>query len=422
MIKPFRIALLYNAERTGSSMRILTDIAAQINDISGNLQCSLLPIHDASYQKKIVLKKTYDGAIAIQNTNELLEDIYDQGIPCIAINDARDSRISIDQVCPDNTAIGHLGGEFFIEQGLQYFAFCSFQLTLSSIERHRGFQEAIRLAGRNCYFFNPSPSNSKATRESLEQAIIQWIRRLPKPIGIMVANDNSAHQLILLCRESSISIPEEVRLLGVGNDNLVCELSTPTISSIELDYKYWAKSSIKALTESLAKKCHKSNIDPVEPIEVVQRRSTEPSAVNDGHVARAIRLIHDEASQGLTVNQIVQKLNISRSCLERRFRKQLGRSPQSELRKTKLILVKKLLHNTDLTVAEIADKTGFEYPEYLYVAFKKRYRMTPIQYRKRYSTFSSNSTSPINNCQTIEHSMSMTGGCVTGLRENASAL
>ena len=110
------------------------------------------------------------------------------------------------------------------------------------------------------------------------------------------------------------------------------------------------------------------------------------------YVSRAVDLIHNFATSGITVDELSTRLNVSRSYLERSFRQQIGRSPGTEIRRTKLILVKQLLQDSKLSVSEIAEKTGFPHQEYLYVAFKRRYKMTPLQYRRRISSTYKSST------------------------------
>jgi len=395
MLPCFKIALIHGSLQTKGTLRYLSEIASQISEISGNLHCDTLNIEDISPTRL----SEYQAIVLIHVDPESFANLLPEisTIPCVSIDENYSPKLPFPQIIPENTAIGHLCGEFFLDKGLQHFAFVVNSKNPSGIEQLKGFKEAVELTGHKCssWIFNETKNFLDTSSLEGQPDFLKWLQNLPKPLGLVIPDEVIAHEFIPYCNDLGISIPEEVLLLSIGNDPLICGLSCPAISSVELDYRSAARMALKTVYPFATNRINTNeNKIVIEPVDIVQRRSTDAQAVTNGHVARAILIIHEFATSGITVEEVASKINVSRSYLERSFRQQLGRSPGSEIRRTKLILVKKLLHNTELSVVEIAEKTGFEHPEYLYVAFKRRFRMTPIQYRRRIAQCDLTSISP----------------------------
>ena len=187
------------------------------------------------------------------------------------------------------------------------------------------------------------------------------------------------------CREENIAVPEQVAVIGVDNDRLLCELAMPPLSSVIPDcYRsgYEAASLLDRLMsgDSLPAEAHL-----IKPMGIETRQSTDVSAIMDPEVAEAVRYIREHASTGINVGDVLKHVPVSRAALENRFQKLLGRTPHEEIVRFRIARVKQLLTQTDLSLAEIASRTGYRHVEYLTVAFKKQVGFTPSTYRKERS-------------------------------------
>ncbi len=327
----------------------------------------------------------WDGIICKHSAPELLMQCLKRGIPCVDLSDDALSIEGIPKIRPDNRAVGNIGAEYFQDHGLKYFGFCSFSSEAWANERRDGFIQALDVISENHeYFESPYPKVSNPHWDDKEQeTIANWLKGLPKPIGIMACNDLRALQVINACRKAKIAIPEEVSVLGANNETIRCELSLPQLSSIPLNADYYGQKAAKVITNLIHGIKPQFQTEYVEPLDVVTRRSTDFLDIEDPHVSAAVRIIKDRACKGLTVDELINEVHVSRSLLERRFRKYVGKSPQAEIRNVQLHRIKSLLRETDYTLANIAELTGFEHPEYMSVVFKRLTSITPNQYRKK---------------------------------------
>ena len=218
----------------------------------------------------------------------------------------------------------------------------------------------------------------------LEQVrISQWLKSLPRPVGVMTSNDVRGIDVLDACRRWDLRVPEEVAVLGVDDDALLCEICSPPLSSIVPNIERIG-SEAAALLERLMGG-GKSGFEEsfVPPLGITTRRSTDVLSVDDPPFAAAVRFIRENACHGITVGDVLETLPMSRSTLERRFRTYLGHSPQSEIRAVQLARARQLLVETDHPLHRIAELVGFDHPEYFSVLFKREAGQTPGQYRRQ---------------------------------------
>lgn len=330
-----------------------------------------------------------DGVISRSTTPELAEWFVRRGLPVVDLTDMY-GRNELPSIWNDHEQIGELGGVHLLERGFQKFAFCGFADQLWSRTRQAGFEKVVERHGFETMVFQ-NPWSKVDSWEAQQQALGDWIRSLPKPLGLMACNDVRALDVLDAARRVNVSVPEQVAVLGVDDDAVVCNMCDPPLSSISvngrrvgyeaaalLDQMMAERDAGKSFAEIVASRSiHRS----VPPVEVVTRSSTDTLAISDMSIASAVRLIREQACNGLTVNDVLDATGMSRSILERRFRKHLGRSPQAEIRNARLKRVKELLAETPMSLEQIAARTGFEHTEYLSVMFKREVGVTPGQYR-----------------------------------------
>jgi len=329
----------------------------------------------------------WNGVISRHTTPTLVKTCAQLGIPLVDLNDSPPFA-GVPKLRPNNTAIGHLGAEHFLERGFRHFGFCGFGNEGWACERRDGFLEALRLAGQTCDVLDvPYPGvitpdwNADQTR-----LIANWLRHLPRPCAIMACVDVRAFQVISAAQHAGIHVPEEMALLGVNNDIMRCELSHPSLSSVALNAHQSGYQAAEVLDSMLRGKKVTDLDIRVDPIGVVSRLSTDILAVGDKNVTAALRYIRENACRGVNVDEVVAHASASRSQLEKKFRRFIGRSPQAEIRRVQLARVKELLSESDMPLKSIASLTGFEHIEYLSVVFKRMTGESPGQYRKRTRT------------------------------------
>lgn len=331
-----------------------------------------------------IRSKKWHGVISRHTTPELAKACAELKIPLVDLNDV-EPYPGVPKIRPDNVGIGHLGAEHFIERGYQKFGFAGFGNTLWARERRDGFVEAVRLAERECSVFEvdyPGDATPFWEEEQIGK-LADWLKGLPKPIGIMACVDLRAQQLISAAHAAGLLVPEEIAILGANNDTIRCELADPALSSVAPNAFQSGYRAAALLGELLAGIEPKDINQRVEPLGVVTRHSTDVLAVEDRNVAAALSFIREKACLGITVNQVLEHAHASRSQMERKFRQYIGRSPQSEIRRVQLRKIRQLLLETDFPLKRIAELTGFEHMEYMCVLFKRVTGVSPGSYRVR---------------------------------------
>jgi LacI family transcriptional regulator len=172
-------------------------------------------------------------------------------------------------------------------------------------------------------------------------------------------------------------------VIGVDNDEILCELCNPPLSSVAPDPEHIGYKAAELLDALMAKKAGLQCRINVQPLRVIARQSTNVTATSDWAVASATRYMREQALHGCKVSDVLRRVNLSRSALEKRFRRYLNRSPKEEIRRIQIERIQQLLGETDFTLEHVAELTGFEHPEYMSVFFKRETGYTPGQYRKQ---------------------------------------
>jgi LacI family transcriptional regulator len=301
--------------------------------------------------------------------------------------------VKIHSFLTDNSGVSRAAFEHLRERGFRHFAFCGFNGADYSDERRDGFSRFVTETGARCHIFEeslPPGDFSTATYEEVGlkdgDLVARWIRELPKPVGLMACNDMRGQQVLDACRAIGIVVPDEVAVIGVDNEEVLCDLSDPPLSSVVPNAErigYEAASLLDSLMRGEKVQATRSLI---EPIGVFTRRSTEVLAIEDRQIAAVARFIRLHACEGIDVSNVLQAVPMSRSTLDRRFIKIMGHSPKDEILRVRLNRAKQLLAETDLSQAIIAEKIGLEHAEYLSRIFKRRMGMTPSEFRSRLRT------------------------------------
>ena len=323
-----------------------------------------------------------DGIVARIENDEIATALKRTGLPVVDVSAARHLK-NIPWVETDDEAIARLAVQHLSERGFQNFAFYGDSGFNWAIWRKQNFERLVREAGGKCFIHDSiSRLDEHYSWDREKHALAEWLGGLPRPIGIMASYDIQAQKLLDVCREQNVAVPEEVAVLGVDNDLLICDLASPRLSSVICNTKRTGFEAASLLDRMMNGEQVGSKPILVEPIGVETRQSTDILAIDDADVAAALRFIRENAASGINVSDVLRAVPLSRRILESRFRAALGRTPHEEITRLRIGKVKELLTGTDLSLSEIASRTGFRHDEYLSVAFKKAVGVPPRDFRR----------------------------------------
>ncbi len=292
-------------------------------------------------------------------------------------------------------SVGEMGARYFLERQFNHFAWVGdVQEFKWSIGRREGFIDTIRNAGFDCQVYPGLSQREQENRDLESRRLCRWIRKLPKPIALMAARDVRARQILDACISEGISVPHQVAVLGVDNDEPLCRMTYPPLSSIQMETKragYLAAELLQQMTTSANKETDRERTRTYNPSCVVTRTSSDSLCVTDKWVAESLDYIRLHTGQYFGVSDIVKFLGISRRQLEYRFQKSLHRTVLQEIHRFQLQRVCSLLLESDLTIAEIAPLCGFDNEGYLGKVFRKYYKQTMSEFRRRNCAFAQRS-------------------------------
>ncbi len=295
-------------------------------------------------------------------------------------------QLSFPRVGIDDRMVGELAARHFLDRGFGSFACIGHPEHGASIARELSFRTTLarRDRGSDRYHVNPAqPFDPTCTTPVLGPEIGAWVKGLPRPTGIFCANDILAAQLIEACRQHGVAVPEHVAILGVDNDDLLCGLARPPLSSIALpdqEVGIQAATHLDRLLRGEKKVLPTPLLLP--PLRVIARRSSDLSALDDAGIAEVCRFIQANAHRPLAVNEVVTTLGSGRRTLERRFRAALGRGLAEEIRRCHVERAKELLAELRLSLATIATRSGFSSAKQFSTAFRAATGMTPRLFRQ----------------------------------------
>ncbi len=327
-----------------------------------------------------------DGIIA-RLSPALAEAVLKTGIPTVDLDDQAPSS-GLPTVQCDHEAIGTLAAEHLLERGFTQFAFLGYPQFRWSKRRFEGFAARVRAAGFHCEeYCQAQPvtwGHQLVSWEAEIDAVARWIAAQPKPFGLMTCNDFRGIQALDACRRAGVSVPEEVAVIGVDNETLACELANPPLSSVIPDCRRIGYQAAEMLDRLMRGECPAGPRQDVSPSGIAVRASTEIMAIEDPLVADAMRFIREQACEGIRVEDVLDQVSVSRSVLQRRFRKAIGQTVHDAIARVRMGRVKQLLAETDLSLAAVADRAGFAHVEYLSAAFRKATGSTPGTYRREH--------------------------------------
>ena len=289
-------------------------------------------------------------------------------------------------VTEDEENVCRLAFEHFRDRGLKFYALYAYGNAWWVRFRIQTYINILKNEGITCHLLEEKSSRRinlhPVWDERYEKPLIEWLRGLPKPVGLMTLYDYQSALVIEACHKAGIAVPEEIAVLGVDNDWHLCNLSLPSLSSVDTNTARIGYEAAKLLDLKMDGKPLPPRPILVKPKDVVQRRSTDMIAVDDPDVVAALVFIRKNVFSGITIADIVREVAVSQSTLQRRFKKFFGRSPEQEMIRLRIAKAKELLRNTNHSVSVIADLSGFTSQAYFVKAFVHVLGMTPARFRK----------------------------------------
>lgn len=289
----------------------------------------------------------------------------------------------------DARVVARLAADFFLRAGFQHFAFCGYLGIPFSDRRAAAFGEYLTQHARTVRVFRTRPAHNlpahiQAEEQrglSRERSIAAWLGRQPRPLALFACNDVCGQQVLNACREHGIKVPEEVAVMGVDNDDVLCSLCQPPLSSIEPDTTRLGYEAAELLDQMIRGSRGAAVTRQIAPVRVLERASTDVVAIGDPITVQAVRFIRDRLGEGIAVKDVLAHVGRSRTDVEQRFRRWLKSSVRQEILRRRLDRVCSLLQDTNLGLDDVAQRAGLASAAHLCRLFQQRFSQTPTQYR-----------------------------------------
>ncbi|MGB7324395.1 MAG: DNA-binding transcriptional regulator [Rubripirellula sp.] len=341
----------------------------------------------------------FDGVITRLENKQLAKAVTKLGIPTVDL---------LGIVLPthgimfdtDPETCSQLAFEHFRQRGFQRLAFCGYNGVTFSDQRRDAFLRQCKSEDITPFVFDASENTAnpktdfKNTIEGIVQregqaelpelALVQWLKSLTGPVGIFACNDVRGRQVLQAAAIAGRRSPDEIAVLGVDDDEVICELANPPLSSIEPDTHRIGFEGAMALERLMRGETFDHRQILIPPRRISVRRSSDLLAIDDQQVAAAVHFIRQHACEGIGVKQVAAAVAISRVTLERRFRAILDRSPREEIERVRIEQVRLMLTQTRYSLMQIATMTGYRSDAHLVTAFRRHEDCTPGVYRRRF--------------------------------------
>jgi LacI family transcriptional regulator len=337
----------------------------------------------------------FDGIIARIETEQVWRSIEKLSAPTVDLRGMFKPSQGV-SFNTDPVACAAMAIEHFRERGLKRVAFCGYEGVDFSDKRREAF---VRLSIEARLLVEHFPIQAttapqvahldtlqrELAGEWIDEQLDHWLAELPKPIGLWACNDVRARQVLASARRKGIRVPDDIAVLGVDDDEVICDLSHPPLSSIEPNTHRIGYEGAAQLASLMKGEVPDSKLLLIPPIRIAARKSSDMYAVADLEVAAALHFIREHGLGRIGVEDVVRATSISRTTLERRFREVVGRTPREEIERIRIQRVRTLLTDTTYSLEKIADLTGFGSPAHVVTAFRRHHRCTPGQYRSEQS-------------------------------------
>lgn len=325
-------------------------------------------------------KKWNVNAIIAQMNDINVEKLRELNIPIIVQNYG-DRIPGICNLTGDYIGTGEMAAEYFIGLGYKNFAYYGISETIWSRERFIGYRDRLSRAGYSVMTFFEHISNREAWMQNFDD-IRKWLTSLPDSTAIFVCDDYYALHLSETCKLYGIPVPDKLVILGVDNDEMMCNISSPPLSSIVIDAKNGGYMAGQVIEELIRNKAKEPFNIIVQPLQVISRGSTRKYVIQDKYVMRVVEYIETNYMNPLTIPELLELVPISRRVFEKRFRQETGTSIYQFLLKYRTDRMAELLQTSKRSIEDIAISCGFNDSRNISRIFSTHKGMTPSEFRK----------------------------------------
>ena len=369
-----RVALLVETSLASgrSILRGIAKYAREINEwelfhVAGGLESSL---------PKWLENWSGDGIIARLQTQEIVGKIRSLEVPVIdVLGEVEDSGFPLVHV--DDFQVAKMVAEHFREHGFRLFAFYGIRGENWSRLRLEGFRKAC---GKEVPFLESDRVMLDDPTEDFTR-LREWVSALPKPVGIFVASDQRGLVLLEACRAEGLVVPQEVAVVGVDNDEPLCEISSPSLTSVRAGHFQVGYDAARQLDKLMQGQTISQAPLLVSPTALVVRGSSDSQAIQDPVVAAGVHYLQQHLPEPITNEDIARAAGVSRTLFQQRFKQAMGVPIRTFLINSRLDRARMLIASSELTLADIAQRCGFKHQEYLGDVFKRQFGQTPGQFR-----------------------------------------
>ncbi len=377
-----RIALLLNLQ-IGYCRRAIMGIAAYGRD-----QCWLLedmPAHTDSVAS--VRDLSPDGIIAHVLDDRLGHELEALKIPVVNLS-SNQVNLQLPTIDADQRAVGEMAADYYWDLGYQHYAYFGSATAAFSREREDGYRDRLserKVSVDTMYLdYTLRPPFARDLQHA-EESLSRWLQQLPKPAAIFCSNDEHSRLLSSLCQVEGIPVPEGVALLGVDNDETMCLLSSPPLSSVDNPAEQIGFRAAAMLDKMVRQKTRKIPSERVPPLHLIERASTERFAAEDPVTHKAITFIERNLKNpNFSVTAVAEHVGTSRRSLERTFSKQLGITVLAATQRARIRRAKTLLRNSTLPITLVALECGFSNHRRFGIVFRASTNLTPSEFRNYY--------------------------------------
>ncbi len=325
-----------------------------------------------------------DGVIARITRRSMAVDLRRRRIPVVNVSLSRVPGFNFPQVTIDERLIGIWAAKYLWELGLRHFGYCPLLNQPNYTDQcEHAFVKQLAQFGHSELVLRP-PRRRASIQLAMTIANLQaWLRKLPKPVGILASDAEDAHNLAQACAACELRVPDDVAIVAGEDDKLLCAISYPPLSCVDHGSERIGYEAAALLAGLLAGRRPPARPRLIPPLRITSRHSTNTLAIEDEELVQAIRFIRERFADAISVRDILRAVPLSRRALEQRFRKVVGRTPAAEIRRCRIERAKELLVSTDWAMPRIADAAGFSYTEVMNQVFRRELRLTPTEFRRK---------------------------------------
>ena len=327
-----------------------------------------------------------DGIIMLEPTAAEARQLTKLNIPTVVSGYTRERFPRFANLLSEHCEMGIMAADHLLERGFQSFAFCGYDRFFWSKQRCKGFTERIEQAGFSVHVYK-QPRTQKERSWEFEQLILaDWLKSLPKPIGIMSCLDSRSLHIVEASKIANLRIPIDISIIGVNNDELLCNLAPQPLSSVAISSEQGGYEVAELMDRMLQKKVKmKGQIITVRPTHVTTRQSTDMFTIKDRSISEAVHFIRNNFKTLIQVEDVAAAAKLSKRTLQRKFQTIMGYSVHDAIKNVQIEYIAQLLRETNMSISQIAISMGYSGPEHISRLFQKAKGMNASQYRKKFS-------------------------------------